>query len=56
MRQRVYRVITAPTIEDLETRVSQLFERNEPELIGGVTCVQRRSGEVIWAQAVMCWY
>lgn len=50
-----YRVITSSNLADLEMEVNRLIDRGA-DLIGGITCVELRSGQVIWAQAVMCRY
>lgn len=50
-----YRVITFNNLADLEMEVNRLVEKGA-ELIGGITFVELRSGQVVWAQAVLCRY
>lgn len=55
MQPHRYRVIASHNLADLESEVNRIVQ-NGGELIGGITCLERRSGEVLWAQAVMCRY
>lgn len=50
-----YRVIASHNLADLEMEVNRLVERGA-DLIGGIVCTELRSGQIMWAQAVMCRY
>lgn len=54
MRQRVYRVITAATLAELENQVNKALQ-DGADLVGGVGYIGTSSGGQ-WFQAVMCWY
>lgn len=54
MRQRMYRVITAATIAELENQVNKALQ-DGADLVGGVGYVGT-SAVGQWFQAVMCWY
>lgn len=54
MRQRRYRVVSNHDLGLLESEVNRILD-NGGELVGGITCV-RDAGDILWCQAVMCWY
>tara|TARA_R100001015_G_scaffold5035_1_gene1827 strand:+ start:592 stop:780 length:189 start_codon:yes stop_codon:yes gene_type:complete len=56
IRYQIYKVLRASSIEELEEQVNTYFdEREYMKLIGGITCIYDKHGNVLkFIQAIHC--